>query len=114
MTLEHRGVAPPAPQRRAMCVSGIERDEHGGGACGRTIRARMATVTAGHSRIFDIPVDLGQPDELLHRIAGWVGHGGPTRKVMYVNAHVLNLSREYPALRAGLEAADLVYCDGYG
>jgi N-acetylglucosaminyldiphosphoundecaprenol N-acetyl-beta-D-mannosaminyltransferase len=74
----------------------------------------MATATAGHSRIFDIPVDLGQPDELLQRIAGWVGQPGPTRKVMYVNAHVLNLSREYPQLRAALEAADLVYCDGYG
>src|SRR6476661_6055026 len=74
----------------------------------------MATATAGHSRIFDIPVDLGQPDELLHRIAGWVGHGGETRKVMYVNAHVLNLSKQYPELRASLEAADLVYCDGYG
>jgi N-acetylglucosaminyldiphosphoundecaprenol N-acetyl-beta-D-mannosaminyltransferase len=33
---------------------------------------------------------------------------------MYVNAHVLNLSREYPQLRAALEHADLVYCDGYG
>ena len=74
----------------------------------------MATATSGHSRIFDIPVDLGQPEELLTRIASWVGQPGPTRKVMYVNAHVLNLSQEYPQLRAALEAADLVYCDGYG
>jgi N-acetylglucosaminyldiphosphoundecaprenol N-acetyl-beta-D-mannosaminyltransferase len=33
---------------------------------------------------------------------------------MYVNAHVLNQSREIPALRGALESADLVYCDGYG
>src|SRR4051794_23330290 len=33
---------------------------------------------------------------------------------MYVNAHVLNQSREDPGLRAALEEADLVYCDGYG
>jgi N-acetylglucosaminyldiphosphoundecaprenol N-acetyl-beta-D-mannosaminyltransferase len=66
------------------------------------------------SRIFDIPVDLGQPAELMHRITAWVGTQSRPRKVMYVNAHVLNQSREYPELRDALEAADLVYCDGYG
>jgi N-acetylglucosaminyldiphosphoundecaprenol N-acetyl-beta-D-mannosaminyltransferase len=66
------------------------------------------------SLIFDIPIDLGQPAELLRRITGWVGDGRPARRVMYVNAHVLNQSRERPALRRALETADLVYCDGYG
>ena len=33
---------------------------------------------------------------------------------MYVNAHVLNRSRESLSLRMALEQADLVYCDGYG
>jgi N-acetylglucosaminyldiphosphoundecaprenol N-acetyl-beta-D-mannosaminyltransferase len=33
---------------------------------------------------------------------------------MYVNAHVLNQSRETSELRRALESADLVYCDGYG
>jgi N-acetylglucosaminyldiphosphoundecaprenol N-acetyl-beta-D-mannosaminyltransferase len=33
---------------------------------------------------------------------------------MYANAHVLNQSLHDPALRDALEAADLVYCDGYG
>jgi N-acetylglucosaminyldiphosphoundecaprenol N-acetyl-beta-D-mannosaminyltransferase len=68
------------------------------------------------SRIFDIPIDLGRPDELLRRITGWAGtrNGGPPRRVMYANAHVLNQSAENPALRAALESADLVYCDGYG
>ena len=78
----------------------------------------MATAPTGvlpqHSRIFDIPVDLGQPDELMQRITGWVGEPGPTRKVMYVNAHVLNQSQENPELHEVLERADLVYCDGYG
>ena len=69
---------------------------------------------AERARIFDIPIDLGRPPELMRRITGWVGNGGPARRVMYVNAHVLNQSREIPSLRAALEQADLVYCDGYG
>ena len=66
------------------------------------------------SRIFEIPIDLGQPNEMLERIVGWVGRTDRTRRVMYVNAHVLNQSLERPELRAALEAAELVYCDGYG
>jgi N-acetylglucosaminyldiphosphoundecaprenol N-acetyl-beta-D-mannosaminyltransferase len=77
---------------------------------------REATVTPlpQRSRIFDIPVDLDRPSELLRRITGWVGSGRRARRVMYVNAHVLNQSRAIPALREALEQADLVYCDGYG
>jgi N-acetylglucosaminyldiphosphoundecaprenol N-acetyl-beta-D-mannosaminyltransferase len=66
------------------------------------------------SRIFDIPVDLARPGELLERITGWVARGERGRRVMYVNAHVLNQSLEQPGLRDALHAADLVYCDGYG
>ena len=66
------------------------------------------------SQIFDIPIDLGRPAELLHRITGWVGDGVGARRVMYVNAHVLNQSHERPELREALADADLVYCDGYG
>jgi N-acetylglucosaminyldiphosphoundecaprenol N-acetyl-beta-D-mannosaminyltransferase len=66
------------------------------------------------SRIFEIPIELGRPSELLERITGWVGDSGASKRVMYVNAHVLNQSREDPALRGALEEADLVYCDGYG
>jgi N-acetylglucosaminyldiphosphoundecaprenol N-acetyl-beta-D-mannosaminyltransferase len=65
------------------------------------------------SQIFGIPIDLGEPSELLRTITGWVGNGRRHR-VMYVNAHVLNQSQESPELRAALEEADLVYCDGYG
>src|SRR3954447_16488953 len=65
------------------------------------------------SRIFEIPIDLGRPDELLRMVAGWVGSGRP-RRVMYVNAHVLNQSQERPELQGVLQDADLVYCDGYG
>jgi N-acetylglucosaminyldiphosphoundecaprenol N-acetyl-beta-D-mannosaminyltransferase len=78
-------------------------------------RAAAPTDGSSHtSRIFDIPIDLGQPAELLRRITGWVGGAGAPRRVMYVNAHVLNQSRESPMLRAALESSDLVYCDGYG
>lgn len=91
-----------------------------------TVIDDAATVTAGtqaaphgasapaQSNIFEIPVDLAPPAELLRRITGWVGDGQGPRRVMYVNAHVLNQSREIPALREALESADLVYCDGYG
>jgi N-acetylglucosaminyldiphosphoundecaprenol N-acetyl-beta-D-mannosaminyltransferase len=68
----------------------------------------------GRSLIFDIPIDLAQPAELLRRITGWIGPTKTPRRVMYVNAHVLNRSQEDPALRRALECADLVYCDGYG
>jgi N-acetylglucosaminyldiphosphoundecaprenol N-acetyl-beta-D-mannosaminyltransferase len=65
------------------------------------------------SQIFGIPIDLGQPDELLRMVTEWVGDGRP-RRVMYVNAHVLNQSQESAELRAALAEADLVYCDGFG
>src|SRR6266516_3559499 len=51
------------------------------------------------ARIFDIPIDLGRPPELMRRITSWVGSGEAPRRVMYVNAHVLNQSREIPSLR---------------
>lgn len=76
--------------------------------------ANGANGATPQSRIFEIPIDLGRPVELLNRITGWVGAPGPPRRVMYVNAHVLNQSREQPDLRDTLETADLVYCDGYG
>ena len=67
------------------------------------------------SWIFDIPIDLGRPDELLRRITHWAGAGHDRpRRVMYANAHVLNQSAANDDLRRALETADLVYCDGYG
>jgi N-acetylglucosaminyldiphosphoundecaprenol N-acetyl-beta-D-mannosaminyltransferase len=65
------------------------------------------------SRVFDIPIELASPAEMLRTITGWVGSGWPHR-VMYVNAHVVNQSRGLPELRRALESADLIYCDGYG
>jgi N-acetylglucosaminyldiphosphoundecaprenol N-acetyl-beta-D-mannosaminyltransferase len=73
----------------------------------------LVSAPASQSRIFEIPIDLAQPTELLRRITSWVDGGG-TRRVMYVNAHVLNQSRASEELRSALERADLVYCDGYG
>ena len=71
------------------------------------------TGTRPKSEVFGIPIDLARPDALLQTITGWVGSGRP-RRVMYVNAHVLNQSQERPGLHEALQSADLVYCDGYG
>jgi N-acetylglucosaminyldiphosphoundecaprenol N-acetyl-beta-D-mannosaminyltransferase len=65
------------------------------------------------SAIFDIPIDLAQPAELLRTISSWASEQR-TRRVMYVNAHVVNQSRVTPGLGEALRRADLVYCDGYG
>jgi N-acetylglucosaminyldiphosphoundecaprenol N-acetyl-beta-D-mannosaminyltransferase len=56
---------------------------------------------------------LAQPAELLRTISGWASERR-TRRVMYVNAHVVNQSRATPGLSDALRRADLVYCDGYG
>ena len=65
------------------------------------------------SLLFDIPIDLAHPAELLRTIIGWASEPR-TRRVMYVNAHVVNQSRITPGLAQALRRADLVYCDGYG
>jgi len=65
------------------------------------------------SPIFEIPIDLAAPAELLRTISSWASEG-KARRVMYVNAHVVNQSRRTPGLGEALRRADLVYCDGYG
>ena len=65
------------------------------------------------SSIFDIPIDLAQPGDLLRTISEWAALH-ETRRVMYVNAHVVNQSHTTPGLGDALRRADLVYCDGYG
>ncbi|MEO8968448.1 MAG: WecB/TagA/CpsF family glycosyltransferase [Solirubrobacteraceae bacterium] len=72
-------------------------------------------VSAGRAAapIFGIPVDLAAPADLLEMVAGWAAEH-VTRRVMYVNAHVVNQSHSTPGLRDALARADLVYCDGYG
>jgi len=65
------------------------------------------------SSIFEIDIDLGQPDEMLSTISHWASEN-IARRVMYVNAHVVNQSRVTPGLANALRRADLVYCDGYG
>lgn len=69
------------------------------------------------TEILGIPVDLAHPTELLQRVTGWVDTrvpGAPPRRVMYVNAHVLNQAHKHDELRDALRTSDLVYCDGYG
>ena len=65
------------------------------------------------SAIFEIAIDLAHPSELLHTVSSWAAEP-TTRRVMYVNAHVVNQSRVTPGLGDALRRADLVYCDGYG
>jgi N-acetylglucosaminyldiphosphoundecaprenol N-acetyl-beta-D-mannosaminyltransferase len=65
------------------------------------------------SDLFDIPIDLAPPDDLLRTITDWAQQRA-SRRVMYVNAHVVNQSRSTPGLADALRRADLVYCDGYG
>ncbi|MGI8428699.1 MAG: WecB/TagA/CpsF family glycosyltransferase [Solirubrobacteraceae bacterium] len=65
------------------------------------------------SAIFQIPIDLAHPADLLRTLSDWASEHR-TRRVMYVNAHVVNQSRATPELARALRAADIVYCDGYG
>jgi N-acetylglucosaminyldiphosphoundecaprenol N-acetyl-beta-D-mannosaminyltransferase len=73
----------------------------------------LSPVPRPSSSIFDIPIDLAQPVELLSTVVAWAAEGR-SRRVMYVNAHVVNRSRTAPGLARALRRADLVYCDGYG
>jgi N-acetylglucosaminyldiphosphoundecaprenol N-acetyl-beta-D-mannosaminyltransferase len=74
---------------------------------------RLTSLPRPSSSIFEIPIDLAQPADLLRTVSGWAADPRP-RRVMYVNAHVVNQSRMTPALGDALRRADLVYCDGYG
>ena len=73
----------------------------------------MADTPRSSSDLFGIPIDLSHPATLLHTITHWADQSA-SRRVMYVNAHVVNQSRSTPGLADALRRADLVYCDGYG
>ena len=73
----------------------------------------LAQAGRPSSVLFDIPIDLAQPADVLQTITGWALEER-TRRVMYVNAHVVNQARVTPGLAEALGRADLVYCDGYG
>jgi N-acetylglucosaminyldiphosphoundecaprenol N-acetyl-beta-D-mannosaminyltransferase len=72
-----------------------------------------AEASRRSSELFDIPIALAQPEDLLRTITDWA-QARSSRRVMYVNAHVVNQSRSTPGLAEALRRADLVYCDGYG
>ncbi|HET9102333.1 MAG TPA: WecB/TagA/CpsF family glycosyltransferase [Solirubrobacteraceae bacterium] len=73
----------------------------------------LAAAARAAASVFGIPVDLAAPSEVLGTVSAW-GAERRTRRVMYVNAHVVNRMQTLPGLRAALTRADLVYCDGYG
>jgi len=58
-------------------------------------------------------VDPITADELMPSVAALIDAGAPAT-VAYANVHVLNQSRKDQALRAFLNDAHLVYCDGNG
>jgi N-acetylglucosaminyldiphosphoundecaprenol N-acetyl-beta-D-mannosaminyltransferase len=73
----------------------------------------LAALPRPSSSIFDIPIDLAEPPDLLGTVSSWALQRR-TRRVMYVNAHVVNQSQVTVGLADALRGADLVYCDGYG
>jgi N-acetylglucosaminyldiphosphoundecaprenol N-acetyl-beta-D-mannosaminyltransferase len=73
----------------------------------------LAQAGRPSSVLFDIPIDLAQPADVLETITGWALEER-ARRVMYVNAHVVNQARVTPGLAEAMGRADLVYCDGYG
>lgn len=74
---------------------------------------RLSAVDRPRSDLFGVPVELAQSAEMLRTILAWKRDGRP-RQVMYLNAHVVNQSRELPELAQALSNADLVYCDSSG
>ena len=114
-------VAAPAAQRlryasrASMATVGIAREPTSAiihGALRGTDRARRRVrmdasgrrrrptrrVTSGHrtpaqSRIFEIPIDLGRPAELLRRITGWVGDGNGARRGSCTSTRTCSTSR---------------------
>jgi N-acetylglucosaminyldiphosphoundecaprenol N-acetyl-beta-D-mannosaminyltransferase len=79
-----------------------------------TLQQREDVGGRAKASLFEIPIDLGLPADMLRTITSWVGVADRPHRVMYVNAHVVNQSRENAELLAALRGADLVYCDGYG
>jgi N-acetylglucosaminyldiphosphoundecaprenol N-acetyl-beta-D-mannosaminyltransferase len=75
--------------------------------------AGLVAAERAAAPIFGIPIDLAAPADLLAMVTGWAAER-QTKRVMYVNAHVINQSHTTPGLRDALARADLVYCDGYG
>jgi N-acetylglucosaminyldiphosphoundecaprenol N-acetyl-beta-D-mannosaminyltransferase len=60
---------------------------------------RLAAVHRPSAEIFDIPIDLAPPEDLLQTISGWAAQHR-SRRVMYVNAHVVNQTAVMPGLRS--------------
>lgn len=62
--------------------------------------------------VLGVGVDPVDKQGLFDAVAGLIARGGAT--VAYANVHVINTAHRDADLRAFLDAADLVYCDGAG
>lgn len=82
---------------------------HPGSADGGT----HATSSLRPWALFDIPITPARPAELLATISDWAAQR-VTRRVMHVNANVINRARRTPELAGALRRADLVYGEGRG
>jgi len=102
----------PRTPREVLAASHAPAPE-GGEAALATVLDHAGANGRSTSRVLDIPIELAQPAEMLRTITGWAPSPHP-RRVMYVNAHVVNQSRAVPELARALQTADLIYCDGYG
>lgn len=63
--------------------------------------------------VLGVPIHDADADSILHEIAESLTHGRRCR-ILYANAHQLNLAAKDRRLMACLKEADLVICDGFG
>ena len=68
---------------------------------------------ANSAVILGVPVAGWVPDALIDTALDWADQGRQ-RTIHYANVHVLNVAHDNAALRAELQRADTVYCDGSG
>ena len=64
-------------------------------------------------RLLDVPIHPITQDQLLDQAVAW-GRQDNLRRIFHVNVHGMNMAYAHPTLRAALNRADLVFCDGYG
>ncbi len=75
---------------------------------------RTPSPSRPSAAIFDIPIDLGDPPELLRAISSWATEHTPPAGDVRQRPRRQSVPRRRPGCGRALGRADLVYCDGYG
>ena len=65
------------------------------------------------AEVLGVPIHAVDVDDVLGFIGRTLATGGRAR-VFNANAHLLNLAEGEPRLKAAMNAAELVFCDGFG